>query len=150
MELGGHGTSNQIQRILTGIVLVPVVLGIVWFAPLQLFGLLAAVMALLALREYLDLADKSGLAPLRYPALLFGGLVVIQQVIEFPIPLEILLVMLALVLAMWSPRGLAQALGTVASTVLGVLYVAMPFSLLVVLRQAPGGVYLVLDRKSVV
>ena len=140
--------SNQIQRILTGIVLVPVVLGLVWFAPPQLFGLLAAIVALLALREYLDLADKSGLAPLRYPALLFGGLVVILQVLESPIPLELLLVpllvMLAVVLAMRAPRDLAQSLGSAASTVLGVLYVAMPFGLLVALRQEPKGAYLVL------
>lgn len=135
--------SNQIQRVLTGLVLVPLVLAIVLFAPLKIFALLAAAVALLTLREYLDLAEHFRLAPLRYLAYVFGGFIVLEQATGLPHVLEGALVLLALALGMRPGRDLTLSLGGAASTVLGVLYVALPLGLLVYLRQAPRGEYLV-------
>ncbi len=139
--------SEQLQRVLTGLVLIPLVLSLVVFAPLKLFAIVTALVALLTLREYLDLAELLHLAPLRYPAYVFGGLLVVGPAILPVGPsspmLEGLLVLLALALAMRPGRDLAQSLGAAASTVMGVLYVALPFALLVFLREAPKGEYLV-------
>ncbi len=123
--------------------MVPVVLAIVLFAPFKVFVATVAAVALLALREYLDLAEHFRLAPLRYLAYIFAGLMVAGQALGSPLALETALVLMALALVLQPARDPTQSLGGAASTVLGVLYVALPLALLVVLRQAPRGKYLV-------
>lgn len=136
--------SNQLQRVITGLVAVPVVLSVVLFAPPKIFAAVIALVALLALREYLDLAERFGAAPLRYPAYIFGGLAVVGRAIGLSLFLESALVLLALTLVMRPGRDLALSLAGASSSVLGVLYVALPLSLLISLRQAPRGEYLVI------
>ncbi len=136
--------SNQIQRVLTGIVLIPTVLGVVWYAPPMVFGALAALLAALVAREYLDLAHKGGLAPHDIATYVFVVLAVAWPVFAIPVPYEPLLMMLALVLAMRPERNLEKSLTGAASTVLGVLYTGLPFALLVALRGHPKGQALVL------
>lgn len=137
--------SNQIQRVLTGIVLVPTVLALVLYAPPPLFAAAVVLIALLALREFLDLADKYGLAPLHGLAYVFAFGAVLWPLTPWEImPYHGLLVILALALAMRSSRPLEKSLGGAGSTLLGVLYVALPMAYLVSLRQRPTGEYLAL------
>jgi phosphatidate cytidylyltransferase len=66
------------KRILTALVLIPLVLLAVFKAPSWLFTLLVGAVALLALKEYLDLVEAYGVKPIRwlsYAYLLFGFLV---------------------------------------------------------------------------
>jgi len=136
--------SNQIQRVITGIILIPAVLGIIIFAPPMVFGAIAAVLAVLVAREYLDLAHKYGLEPHDLATYAFVALAVIWPMWAIPVPYEPLLMMLALILAMRPERSLEKSLTGSASTVLGVLYTGLPFALLVALRLSPRGVALVL------
>jgi len=136
--------SNQIQRVLTGIVLIPTVLGVIWYAPPMVFGALAALLATLVAREYLDLANKYGLAPHDLATYTFVVLAVIWPVLAIPVPYVPLLMMLVLVLSMRAARDLAKSMSGAASTVLGVLYTGLPFALLVALRGSPRGQALVL------
>jgi phosphatidate cytidylyltransferase len=54
------------KRVLTALVLIPLVLLAVFKAPSWLFTLLVGVVALLALKEYLDLVEAYGVKPIRW------------------------------------------------------------------------------------
>ena len=56
--------SNLLTRILVAVVAIPLALGIVWYGGLPL-ALLVIVAAVLATRELFDLAEKTGVRPLR-------------------------------------------------------------------------------------
>jgi phosphatidate cytidylyltransferase len=53
------------KRVLTAVALIPVVLLLVFRAPLWLFALVVAAIIVLALREYLDIAKAAGIKPFR-------------------------------------------------------------------------------------
>jgi phosphatidate cytidylyltransferase len=53
------------KRVLTAVVLIPIVLGLTFKAPLWLFCGVVCVVAMLAMREYLDLVAAYGYEPLR-------------------------------------------------------------------------------------
>ncbi len=130
--------SHTLTRAATAGVLIPLVLALVLWAPQWLFVSVLALVALLAMREYLDLAEKAGLAPLRY----FSFLAVIAIVIwpEFVDRWTFLaLVPLALVLGMWPARSLDKALPGASATVLGVLYIGVPLAYLAALRRGESG-----------
>src|SRR3954471_11283530 len=54
------------KRVLTAVVLIPIVLLLTFKAPLWLFCALVAVVAMLAMREYMDLVVAYGYEPLRF------------------------------------------------------------------------------------
>jgi len=62
-----------VKRVLTAIILIPVVLLLVLRAPVEVFVLVSAVIALLAIRELLKLAEAYGVRPLRTPTYLLTG-----------------------------------------------------------------------------
>lgn len=53
------------KRVLTAAVLIPIVIVVLFRAPLWLFTLLVLGVALLAAREYFDIAEKTGFRPMR-------------------------------------------------------------------------------------
>jgi len=65
---------HLLKRILTAIVLIPIVLALVLRAPLPVLALVAALVALLAVQELLKLAEAYGIRPLRWPTYIFVGL----------------------------------------------------------------------------
>jgi len=60
-----------VKRVLTAVVLIPLVIIALFRAPLWLFTLLVLGVALLAAREYLDIAQSNGLSPFRRLCYLF-------------------------------------------------------------------------------
>src|SRR5579872_5419688 len=64
------------KRILTALVLVPVVLLVVFKAPLWLFAALVAVVSALSLHEYLNIVRVCGIEPMPWAAHLLSLLVV--------------------------------------------------------------------------
>jgi phosphatidate cytidylyltransferase len=69
-----------IKRVATAVILIPIVLLIVFRAPLWLFASVVAVIALITTREYLGLADAHGIKPARvltyfFTVLLFASVV---------------------------------------------------------------------------
>jgi len=54
-----------VKRVLTAAVLIPIVIVVLFRAPLWLFTLLVLGVALLAAREYFDIAEKTGFRPMR-------------------------------------------------------------------------------------
>ena len=53
------------KRVLTAVILIPIVVLALFRAPLWLFTLLVLGVALLAAREYFDIAEKTGFRPMR-------------------------------------------------------------------------------------
>jgi phosphatidate cytidylyltransferase len=54
-----------VKRVLTAVILIPIVVLALFRAPLWLFALLVLGVALLAAREYFDIAEKTGCRPMR-------------------------------------------------------------------------------------
>lgn len=128
--------SNTLTRVLTALVLIPLVIGVVLWAPQSVFAGLVLLVALLALREYLDLAQKSGANPLRA----FAYASVILLLVWLP-PAEIvgLLVLVALLLVMRAARPLTGVLPDAAATILGCLYIGLPLAMLADIRLLRDG-----------
>ncbi len=62
------------KRVLTAIVLIPLVLLAVFRAPAPLFIALVAVVALMAAREFVDLVKSYGVTPFRMPTFVLVSL----------------------------------------------------------------------------
>jgi len=65
---------HLLQRILTAVVLIPIVLVLVLRAPIPVVALVAALVALLAVQELLKLAESYGIRPFHWPTYIFVGL----------------------------------------------------------------------------
>lgn len=139
------------KRVLTAVVLIPLVLLAVFRAPLWLFALLVAAIIVLALHEYLGIAEAAGLKPFKWPAYILSVLPFILQWISgwherqynkvafslFFLPgwLEVFMaavLMFGVLLVFRS--DLRMGLASVAAPILGIIYVGASLSLLVCLR----------------
>lgn len=128
--------SNTLTRVRTAAILIPIILALVLGAPDALFVVVLVLVALLTLREYLDLVERWGQAPLRY----FSFLAVIALVAWPPAAgAAALLAPLALALALRPARALEKSLPGASATVLGILYIGVPLALLADLRRLPDG-----------
>jgi phosphatidate cytidylyltransferase len=132
-------SSNHLQRVFTAILMVPTALGVIIFAPPIVLGLAAAALVIGTLREYIDLAAKAELAPMRQPAYLMAGLLVMLPAFGKSASLQGLFLIAVLTLVIFSGRDLVTTAAGAASTLFGVLYIGLPFAMLVELRQQPGG-----------
>ena len=128
----GTPRSNTLTRVLTALVLIPLVLVLAAWAPRWLFSAVVTLVAVAALREYLALAAQSGLGPLTWFSYAATAVLVFwAPLAESPA----LLVLAALALATRPARSLEKALPGAAASVLGVLYVGLPLAMLSDLRR---------------
>lgn len=140
------------KRVLTAAVLVPVVLLIVFKAPLWLFALAVAAIALLALHEYLGMIRAYGVEPLRRTAYVMATIVVLgtfggveenlwlrEPLLQLPWLFrawDILLILpLVFGIAIVFRRDMRGALPAAAGATFGVLYLAVTLALLIPLRH---------------
>jgi phosphatidate cytidylyltransferase len=63
-----------LKRILTAVVLIPIVLALVLRAPVPVLALVAGLVALLTVKELLNLSEAYGIQPLRWPTYIYVGL----------------------------------------------------------------------------
>lgn len=137
-------------RVLSGVVLIAIAVGVVWFAPAWLFFLVAEALLVLAFVEYARLAEGSG-----YPIpMLAAGVATIaasigvtssyrigDEIVANAIALDAALLSAFVVLAamsLLSWRGGQDALGRAAASVFPMLYVGLPIGALVALRTLRG------------
>jgi phosphatidate cytidylyltransferase len=142
------------KRILTAVVLIPLVLLLVFKAPLWLFALAVAGIALLATHEYLGIIRGYGAEPLQFAAYLMSIVVVMGTLggvderswMTYPLALlqlpwffhawEILLIIpLIFGIPLVFRRDMAGALPAAAGSAFGVLYLAATLALLIPLRD---------------
>lgn len=136
------------KRVLTAVVLIPIVLLIVFRAPAWLFTGVVALVAILALLEFAALVRGHGYEVARdllvLLFLVFFVLMLLPAMTAGP-ELGILVLAAMLLLAVAMRRGdLKQTLPSAAAGVLALLYIAVALMALVGLRTHPWGKFLVL------
>ncbi len=140
-------------RILTGLILIAVVVGLVWWAPAAILAAAAAIVAIIALTEFFDMGERVGLRAFRkwtmvcaagifyaqYSAgfiethALTGGVSLVRNAAEGALSIEaVLLVFLfgAVGIGLATRRPLQEVLPGMAISSAGLLFVALPFSYL--------------------
>ncbi len=145
------------KRVLTAIILIPIVLVIVLRAPVPLMAALVAGVALLATREFLDIARHYGVQPFRLPTYIFVVLPFLAIALEgVPKPMMSTAVMMYAVglAAVFAPfvflvvgmtrRDLSSAFPAAGAAVFAFVYAALPLALLVQVRQHWAGAFLIL------
>jgi phosphatidate cytidylyltransferase len=147
-----------IKRIVTAVVLIPIVLLLVLRAPIPLVAIVTAAVALVTVHEFLKLTEAYGVQPLRKPTygfvVLFFLLLMIDTGQEKPLlSTEIFGIAAAfaatiatfvfLTLAM-RRENLATGYPAAAASAFGFAYIALPLAMLVQLRQQWAGAFLIL------
>lgn len=139
------------KRVLTAAVLAPLVLLAVFRAPIWLFAILVSAVIVLALHEFLHIADAAGLKPFKWLTYIVSLLPFAlmwmrgwpsehQGRVEFSLlfSLNALLVLMATAVVFGIPlvfrKDLQMGLASVGSSILGVIYIGASLSLLVSLR----------------
>jgi phosphatidate cytidylyltransferase len=115
------------KRVLTALLLIPLVLVCNFYLPLLVTWAALVLVALLCLREYFALAEKLGFRPFQVAGYGVGAVLIFAR----GVPEGALLVLVALVLLLLTllRDDFGGALGDVASTLFGVIYIAGPFAL---------------------
>lgn len=145
----------MIQRIATAVVLIPLVLLLVLKAPLYLIALVCALIALLAIAEFLKLATHYAVQPLAVATYAFVALFFVYVIIVSTgrTPLDATAAVLYglavaaalapfvfLTVAMSKTRAeLVAGYPAAAASVFAFAYIAIPMTLLVELRQLSAG-----------
>lgn len=146
-----------VKRVLTALVLIPLVLVLVLRAPVPVLAFVAGVVTLLAIRELLKLAHAYGIHPFHAPTYIFCVLFFIL-IVAFPGATDTLstagFAYFALVAAMIAPflflaigmRGKELASGFSAAMVsaFAFIYVALPMASLVQIREQWRGAFFLL------
>ncbi len=136
------------KRVLTALLLIPITLAVVIWAPLWLFAVLVLALALMALREFYDLAQAQGAAPYRWLGLSAAALLVLVLEVPLDLPLDPSSVVIGVVVgcllavllgALAHPQRLPFAIGDAGSTLLGVLYLGGGFGLTGAVRMWGAG-----------
>jgi phosphatidate cytidylyltransferase len=151
-----------VKRVLTAAVLIPIVVLALFRAPLWLFALLVLGVALLAAREYFDIAEATGFKPMRglccllvigiFLVAYIAGETVTHSVVELPRSLQMIGGAAALLLV-FSPflllaagltrDPLSRALPDSAASLLLLPYVGLSLASMVLVRSlANGAVFL--------
>jgi phosphatidate cytidylyltransferase len=147
-----------LKRIATAAVLIPIVLVLVLRAPVSVVALVAALVALLTVHEFLKLTESYGVRPLRIPAYAFVAgffvLLAINAGAETPLfSTGKFLISLAfaaaiapfLFLTITLRRDtMSGAYPAAAAAVFAFTYIALPLGMLVQLRQQWAGAFLLL------
>jgi len=144
----------MLVRILTALVLIPVVVILVWWAPPAILTVAAALVAIVALFEFFDLGERIGLHGFRKWTVvctvalfyaqhslglvethnLSGGVSIIREAASGTLSIEaVLLVFLfgSVAIGLGTRRSLHDVLPGVAISSAGLLFVALPFSYIV-------------------
>jgi phosphatidate cytidylyltransferase len=146
-----------LKRVLTAVLLIPIVLVLVVRAPVPILALVAALVALAAIHELLALSGAYGLRPARVPVYIFvGAFFLVVGLAEEATPLlstslftlagvsaAMLAPFLFLSIAM-SGKELAPAFPAASVSALAFAYVALPLATLVALREEWRGSFLLL------
>ena len=148
-------SAPTVQRVLTALILMPLVAAAVWWGPNSLVAAMAALVAIVALREFFSMAVESSSLAYRYWTFLAAAAVMAQQSYvarlasasnlgellsqsRSPRPsVELILFGFVLglaVIALASARPLAEALPAASVSAAGLVFIALPFSAVIRLQ----------------
>jgi phosphatidate cytidylyltransferase len=146
-----------LKRVLTAVVLIPVVLIIILRAPVPVLACVAGVVALLAIHELLKLSEAYGIRPLSVPTYIFCGLFFLLIAIH-PGATDLLstagFAYFGLCAAVFAPlvflsmamhrNELASGFAAAMLSAFALAYIALPMASLVQLREQWRGAFLLL------
>ena len=145
------------KRVLTALILIPVVLILVLRAPVQVLSLIAAMVSLLAIHELLKLSEAYGLHPFRRPTYIFVGLFFLLIALSSgatPLDSTAKFVYLAVSAAVLAPfifltigmrrADLPTAFPAAMVSSFALAYIALPLACLVQLREQWQGAFYLL------
>lgn len=149
---------HLIKRVLTAVVLIPIVLLLVLRAPVPVLAVVASLVALLAVQELLNLAEAYGIRPFRSATYIFVGLFFVFLALdvrgEKPLLATAVFIYTAgfaaaiapfifLIVGMWRDN-LHRAFAPALLSVFAFVYIALPVGFLVQMRQQWSGAFLLL------
>jgi phosphatidate cytidylyltransferase len=151
-------TTPLLKRIATAVVLIPIVLALILRAPVSVLTVVAAVVALVAMYEFLKLTESYGVDPMPLPTYLFAVLFFVMLGISASGETPLLstgtfLIMLGFAAAIApfifltrAMRGenLRSGYPSAAAAVFAFTYIALPLGMLVQLRQQWAGAFYLL------
>jgi len=147
-----------LKRIATAVVLIPIVLGLILRAPIWALALVAAVVALLSIHEFLKLTESYGVQPMAWPTYVFtaiffaalaagsGGETPLLTTGKFLVLLAFAAAIVPFVFLTRAMRigELRGGYPAAAASVFAFTYIALPMGMLVQLRQQWAGAFYVL------
>lgn len=146
-----------LKRILTAVVLIPIVLVLVLRAPVPALAVVAAIVALLTVHELLKLAEGYGIQPLRMPTYIFVGLFFALLVLSHdatPLLSTSMFATSGIFAVAFAPfafltvamrrHNLATAFPAAMVSAFAFAYIALPLGFLVQLREQWAGAFLIL------
>ena len=148
----------MLKRIATAIVLIPVVLALILRAPVAVLALVAGIVALITIHEFLKLTESYGVKPLRLPTYIFVGIFFLLLALnpgnEKPLLSTAIFIyclgfaaavapFLALSILMLRV-DLRSGYQAAAASVFAFTYVGLPIGMLVQLRQQWAGAFYLL------
>jgi phosphatidate cytidylyltransferase len=148
--------SNLAQRVLVGVVAIPIILALCLAGGPYFFGFVAIVSAV-ALREFYGLAAAKGAKPLLAAGIVAGFVINLSFFVQWPMqpPLLVVTMIAAVVLcSLWELfRNDGSPLLNLSATFMGLLYVSLLFGTLIGIRQlfVPGAIPLarILERGAI-
>ena len=151
------GGVDLLKRVVTAIVLIPIVLVLVLWAPVWLLAVVGGVVALLAAHEFLGLSEHYGVRPFYLPTYIYIGLFFFALALaggaEKPLlstagfiyatGLASALAPFIFVTIGMTRARLGEALPAAAASTVAFSYIALPLGFLVQLRQQWAGAFYV-------
>jgi phosphatidate cytidylyltransferase len=155
--MADSGGLHLLKRVATAIVLIPIVLVLVLWAPVWLLAAVGGVVALLAAHEFLRLSESYGVHPLHLPTYIYIGLFFFALAFaggsEKPLlstasfiyatGLSSALAPFIFITIGMTRTRLGEALPAAAASTVAFSYVALPMGFLVQLRQQWAGAFYV-------
>jgi len=149
---------HLLKRVLTAVVLAPIVLVLVLRAPVPVLALVTALVALLTVQELLKLSEAYGIRPFHWPTYIFVGLFFLLLAINpgggKPLLATAIFIYSAGFAAAVAPfvfltvgmqrLNLSGALPAALVSTFAFVYVALPLGFLVQLRQQWSGAFLLM------
>jgi phosphatidate cytidylyltransferase len=153
--MADSGASNLLKRVATAIILIPIVLVLILWAPIWSLAVVAAVVALLAIHEFLKLSESYGVRPFLRPTYIYTAayffFIAVASGAEKPLLstagfiygtafAAALAPFLFLTLGM-TRASLRDALPAAAISTAAFTYIALPMGFLVQLREQWAGAF---------
>jgi len=146
-----------LKRVLTAVVLIPIVLLLVLRAPVPVLAFVAAVVALLTVHEFLKLSESYDIQPLRLPTYVFVGLFFLLLALNpgstpllstaaftYSSLFAATFVTFAFLTIAMRRENLRTAFPAAMVSAFAFAYIAIPLGLLVQLREQWAGAFLIL------
>jgi phosphatidate cytidylyltransferase len=147
-----------LKRIATAVVLIPIVLALILRAPVPVLAVVAGIVALVTIHEFLKLTESYGIEPMGWSTHLFAGLFFLMLAVsgegetallstgKFLVVLAFTAAIVPFIFLTRAMRGgdLRRGYPAAAASVFAFTYIALPMGMLVQLRQQWAGAFYLL------